>query len=229
MYCVKCGVQLPEGAKRCPLCSTPVWCPDTEAEPASTYSDRYPIISRQRRITVMSLITVALLAAMVACLSICLHITGKVGWSAYVLSGCLCFYTVCLLPFWFKRPHPMVFVPVAFGAALALLLFINWYTGGHWFWPFAFPVTMIVAALTIGALALYRYVKGGTLFITGGLLMALGGASMLIELFTHLVFSAPMFGWSLYGAVVFGIFGGFLILSGIIRPLREHLERTFFI
>ena len=123
----------------------------------------------------------------------------------------------------------LIFVPLSFVLISGYLLYICLYTGGHWFLPFAFPVTMIVAALTIGALALYRYVKGGTLFITGGLLMALGGACMLIELFTHLVFSAPMFGWSLYGAVVFGIFGGFLILSGIIRPQREHLERTFFI
>ena len=27
-YCVKCGVELDEGAERCPLCGTPAWKPD---------------------------------------------------------------------------------------------------------------------------------------------------------------------------------------------------------
>ena len=31
-YCVKCGVELDEGAERCPLCGTPAWKPD-ETEP----------------------------------------------------------------------------------------------------------------------------------------------------------------------------------------------------
>ena len=29
--------------------------------------------------------------------------------------------------------------------------------------------------------------------------------------------------------VVFALFGGFLLLAGMIRPLREHLERKFFL
>ena len=69
MYCVKCGVRLQEGVKACPLCGTPVWCPEAgERGPAATYSDRYPVYSRQKRLTVMASITVALLAAM-GCLS----------------------------------------------------------------------------------------------------------------------------------------------------------------
>lgn len=230
MYCVVCGVKLPEGTKACPLCHTPVWCPDTEERPApQTYSDRYPALSWQRRVTVMSLVSVALLAGTVACLSICLHLTGQMGWSAYVLAGALCFYVSFLLPMWFRHPHPMVFVPTAFAAWLLLLLFLCLRTEGAWFLSFAFPVTMILAALTIGGLALYRYVRGGALFITGGLLMACGGACMLIELLAHITFQVPMFVWSIYAAVVFFLFGGFLILAGIIRPLRENLERTFFL
>ena len=182
MYCVRCGVRLQEGVKACPLCGTPVWCPEAgERGPAATYSDRYPVYSRQKRLTVMASLTVALLAAMVACFSIALNTTG------------------CA------------------------------HTGGRWFWTFAFPLTGLMAILTIGAVALYRYVKRGTIFITGGLLIAIGGGCLLAELFQHLTFHTPMFSWSLYAAAVFLLFGGFLILAGIVRPLREHLERKLFI
>ena len=124
----------------------------------------------------------------------------------------------------------MVFVPVAFLSLCLMLLLICGYTGGHWFWSFAFPLTGIVAVLTIGAIALFRYVKRGAIFITGGLLTVCGvGYGVGIELFQHLTFHTPMFTWSIYAAVVFALFGGFLLLAGMIRPLREHLERKFFL
>ena len=231
MYCVRCGVKLQEGVKACPLCGTPVWTPEAEegASAAATYSERYPIVSRQKRLTIMASLTVALLAAMIACLSIALNTTGKMGWSFYVIAGTAAFYFAFQMPFWFRHPHPMIFVPVSFRSVCLLLFFISLYTDGRWFWTFAFPLTAILAALTIGAVALYRYVKRGTIFITGGLLMAIGGGCLLAELFQHLTFRTPMFAWSLYAAAVFFLFGGFLILAGIIRPLREHLERRFFI
>ena len=230
MYCVRCGVRLQEGVKACPLCGTPVWCPEAgERGPAATYSDRYPVYSRQKRLTVMASLTVALLAAMVACFSIALNTTGQMGWSFYVIAGTTAFYLAFLLPLWFRRPHPMIFVPVAFLSLCLLLFLLCAYTGGRWFWTFAFPLTGLMAILTIGAVALYRYVKRGTIFITGGLLIAIGGGCMLAELFQYLTFHTPMFSWSLYAAAVFLLFGGFLILAGIVRPLREHLERKFFI
>ena len=230
MYCVRCGVRLQEGVKACPLCGTPLWCPEAgEMAPAATYSDRYPVLSRQKRLTIMASLMVSLLAAMVACLTIALNTTGRMGWSFYVIVGTAAFYLIFLLPLWFRRPHPMIFVPVAFLSLCLLLFLISLYTGGHWFWTFAFPLTVLLAALTIGAVALYRYLKRGTIFITGGLLIAIGGSCLLAEFFLHLTFRTGMFTWSLYAAAVFLLFGGFLILAGVIRPLREHLERTFFI
>ena len=230
MYCVRCGGRRQEGVKACPLCGTPVWCPEAgERGPAATYSDRYPVYSRQKRLTVMASLTVALLAAMVACFSIALNTTGQMGWSFYVIAGTTAFYLAFLLPLWFRRPHPMIFVPVAFLSLCLLLFLLCAHTGGRWFWNFAFPLTGLMAILTIGAVALYRYVKRGTIFITGGLLIAIGGGCLLAELFQHLTFHTPMFSWSLYAAAVFLLFGGFLILAGIVRPLREHLERKLFI
>ena len=132
MYCVRCGVKLQEGVKACPLCGTPLWCPEAgEGAPASAYSDRYPEVSRQKRLTVMASLTVILLSAMIACFSIAMNIAGRMGWSFYVIAGAAAFYCIFLLPFWFQKPHPMIFVPVAFLVACLLLLSICLYTGGR--------------------------------------------------------------------------------------------------
>ena len=49
MYCVKCGVRLPEGSEQCPLCQTPVWDPEGSEPAAPTFSDRYPVPPKSRR------------------------------------------------------------------------------------------------------------------------------------------------------------------------------------
>ena len=122
-----------------------------------------------------------------------------------------------------------VFVPADFFAVCGYLLYICLYTGGRWFLSFAFPVVMLFCVVTTASIALFRYVRRGKLFITGGLLVAIGGSTMLVELFQHITFGTQMFHWSLYTASVFAWAGFFLILSGIIRPLREYLERKFFL
>ena len=43
MYCIKCGVELEEGAKQCPLCETPV--PEIKGLYENEFVKEYPIIS----------------------------------------------------------------------------------------------------------------------------------------------------------------------------------------
>ena len=99
----------------------------------------------------------------------------------------------------------------------------------HWFLSFGFPVTAMSCLLLTGFIALLRYVRGGRLFIIGGSVIVLGGLSMLVEFFQHITFGTKMFTWSLYVVSSCLAFGMFLILAGTIRPLREYLERRFFL
>ena len=46
MYCVKCGVELADSEKKCPLCGTPVFHPDI---PRSLADPPYPSARRIRR------------------------------------------------------------------------------------------------------------------------------------------------------------------------------------
>ncbi len=228
MYCVKCGVKLQDGAERCPLCDTPVWNPCQEPGEAG-YPCRYPDKSYGERVAGVALVTVILAALCLSALIFCLSTYGKVAWSSYVMMGVALLYIVAFLPAWFRRRHPLVFVPLDFVAVCGYLLYICLATGGHWFMSFAFPVVMLVCLITTAAIALLRYIKKGRLIITGGLLIAIGGSSILVEFFQHLSFGSRMFSWSLYSATAFSIFGVFLLVAGLVRPLREHLERKFFL
>lgn len=227
MYCVKCGVKLQDGVSACPLCGTPVWNPTGDAGEAG-YPCRYPDRRYGEHVAGLALITVILAAVCLSFLIFCLNTYGEVSWSSYAMLGIALLYIVAFLPGWFRIKQPLIFVPLDFAAVCGYLLYICLTTGGHWFLSFAFPVVMLVCLLTTAAIAMLRYIKKGRFIITGGLLIAIGGSSMLTEFFQHITFGSPMFAWSLYSATAFSIFGVFLVVSGLVRPLREYLERIFF-
>ena len=231
MYCVKCGVRLADGTERCPLCATPVWIPENaDIQKANDgYSSVYPKKKENERIPAAIFLTIALAVVSTVCLIFCLRTYGAVRWSGYVMSGIAALYIIAVLPMWFRRPNPVVFVPTSFIAVSAFLLYVCLHNHGNWFFTFAFPVVMLLGILTTAAVSLFRYVKGGKLFIIGGLLAALGASSMLIEYFEHITFGTKMFSWSLYSMSTFFLFGLFLILAGIIQSLREWLERRSFL
>lgn len=227
MYCVKCGIRLQDGTEHCPLCSTPVWNPQKTSSP-SNFSGAYPRPEPSIRYPVLAFITSLLAVVCLSCLIFCLKTYHQVFWSGYVMLGIAMVYVSVFLPFWFEKRHPLIFVPVAFCAVCGYLLYICLYTGGHWFLSFAFPVVMIAGAITTASVALFRYIKKGRIFIMSGLFVAIGGCCMLIELFQNITFGGKMFTWSLYCTSFFTAVGLFLLLSGIIRPMREYLQRKLF-
>ena len=231
MYCVKCGVRLSDGTERCPLCGTPAWIPEDAAVQRTNcaHSSVYPQKQGNERIPAAIFLTIVLAVVSAVCLIFCLRTYGAIRWSGYVMSGIAALYIIAVSPMWFHRPNPVIFVPVGFVAVSAFLLYVCLYNHGSWFLPFAFPVIMLLGILTTAAIALFRYAKGGKLFIIGGLLTALGASSMLIEYFEHITFGTKMFSWSLYAVSAFSAFGLFLILAGIIGSLREWLERRSFL
>ena len=108
------------------------------------------------------------------------------------------------------------------------MLYICVRTGGSWFLGFAFPVILISCVLSTAVICLLKYVRGGRPYVLGGFLLAVGGSTVLIELFEHLTFGTPMFHWSLYSLLGFGAVGLFLLLAGMIPALRQALKRRFF-
>lgn len=227
MYCVKCGVRLQDGIAQCPLCATPVWNPKEVPAP-STFSKAYPRPEPDKRYPVLAFLTTLLSVICVSCLIFCLNTYQRIYWSGYVMLGIAVVYISLIFPFWFDKRHPLIFVPLCFFSICGYLLYICLYTGGHWFLSFAFPLVMIVCAITTASVALFRYIKKGRIFIMGGLFVTIGGCSMLMEMFQNITFGGKMFTWSLYCASFFAAVGLFFLISGAVRPMREYLQRKLF-
>lgn len=230
MYCIKCGVKLADSEKQCPLCGTVPFHPElprTEGE--SLYPpNRYPVqqVSHQgARIVV----TTAFLLPLVITLLCDLQINRAVTWSGFVIGALIVGYAVLVLPFWFKRPNPVVFVPCDFVAVGLYLLYINIATGGDWFFSFGFPVVGCLGLIVSAVVALLRYLRRGKLYVFGGAMIALGGFMPLMEFLLNHTFHHPYMGWSVYPLAALVVLGGMLIFLAICRPARETMERKFFI
>ena len=151
MYCVKCGVELADSEKKCPLCGTPVFHPDI---PRTLSEPPFPPDKRIRpedvnRSGILFVLTIAALLPALLCLLCDWRINGTLVWSGYAAGAIGLLYIVILLPMWFRRPNPVIFVPVDFAAVGLYLLYINFATGGHWFLSFAFPVTGAIGLLIL--------------------------------------------------------------------------------
>ena len=229
MYCVKCGVKLDDSLERCPLCGTPVWRPEEAVDPTRSFSGIYPQKQRNERLAVVSFLTALSLLASFILLRICLRLYGSVGWAGYATLAIALGYVLFLLPLWFRSPNPIIFLPIDHAAVGGYLLYVCLKTGGHWFLSFAFPVVCMSCLLLTTLVVLLKYVQGGRLFIIGGWIIAAGGLSILVEFFQHITFGSRMFTWSLYVVSPCAALGIFLLLAGMIRPLREYLERRFFL
>lgn len=231
MYCIKCGVELKDSEKICPLCKTPVFHPDVkQSECPGLYPEFYPAEKGHHLKGILFVVSVVFVLAAVLNLLIDLRLSSGVTWSGYVVGGLCVGYISFILPLWFKRPNPVIFTPCSFASIILYLWYIELQSGGRWFLSFAFPVALIPAVIVTAVVALTKYLRSGYLFIYGGAIIAAGIYSVLIEMFLCITFKNVRFVmWSLYPLVSCFMIGMMLIVIGICRPLRESLSRKFFI
>ena len=139
-------------------------------------------------------------------------------------------YVTLVLPMWFRRPNPVIFVPCGFAALAVYLLYIDLAVQGNWFWTLALPVSAGVCLIVTAVVTLIRYVKKGYLYIFGGACIALGVLMLGVEFLLEMTFDIGRFvGWSLYPLTALVLLGGFLIFLAINRPARETMERKLFL
>lgn len=232
MYCVKCGAELADSEKKCPLCGTTVFHPEL---PRTLADPPFPPDRRIRpedvnRSGVLFVLTVLALLPAVICLLCDWRINGGIVWSGYASGAIGLLYVLTILPFWFRHPNPVIFVPVDFIAIGLYLLYVDLATGGHWFLSFALPVTAVAGLILTAAVTLLKYVRKGYLFIFGGTIILSGAYTVLVEFLLNLNFHVhDDFIWSFYPFSVSFILGVMLIVIGICRPLRESLHKKFFL
>ena len=231
MFCIKCGVELADTEKSCPLCGTTVYHPDlVQKEVAPNYPPYRRPHSRINRRGVLFLITVCCVMLAIQLLVLEISVFDQLSWSLYAVGGLILAYIIMLLPMWFSRPNPVIFVPCDFAAAILYLLFINEFTGGNWFLTFALPIAFWAAVIVTAIITLSRYIGRGYFFIFGGASVLTGAFVVMIEILLHLTFAPPKFYfWSVYPLIGFTLLGIALIIIGICRPLRESIAKKIFI
>ena len=233
-YCIKCGVELTDTEKSCPLCDTIVFHPDIKrAEPRPLYPPfeefSEPPINRSGTLFILTTLCIVAIVVTILCN---LSVNGSITWSHYIWSSILMLYIIAVLPIWFHRPNPVVFVSMDYTALALHLWFICHLTSGTWFLTFALPVVILNALVVNTMIVLIRYVKRGFLYIIGGSLIVSGFFMLLTELLINYTFklrSTFHFIWSIYPFTAFFIIGIALIVIAINRPLRESLHKKFFV
>lgn len=231
MYCIKCGVALADTEKQCPLCGTVVFHPDLCQKEAAPLYPQDPTPEPQvSPYGLLLIISMLFLLPMSICLICDFQINGAINWSGYVVGALALVYIMAVLPGWFHKPNPVIFVPAGFAAIGLYLLYINWAVDGNWFLSFAFPITGGLCLIVTAVVTLRRYIRRGALYIYGGASLALGGYMLLLEFLLHITFGLPGIGtWSPYPLTVFTLIGITLIVLAISPALRQSLERKFFI
>jgi hypothetical protein len=231
MYCAKCGVRLGDTESYCPLCGTVAHHPELARDVAEPAYPRGKYPARPPRSFVgQVMLTELFLLPFIVVLLVDLQFNDAITWSGFVMGGLTVSYAMLVLPMWFRRPNPVIFVPCGFLAVALYLLYIDMVVAGGWFWPFALPLTGGVCLIFTAVVTLVRYVKKGYFFVFGGAAIALGGLMLLAEFLLKLTFGIHRFvGWSLYPLAALVLLGGFLIYLGINRNAREVMERKLFI
>ena len=229
MYCIKCGVELGDGEKRCPLCQTKVYHPDFATDAPPLYPPHDPVVKRMNRHTILFLLAIIAFLTAVQLLVFDLRFTGRVSWSYYPAAGTVMVYLIAVLPLWFRRPNPVIFVPVSFATALVYLFGVCVMAAGDWYFSFALPVALGAALITTTVIVLVRYVKRGYFYVCGGASLAIAAYSFLIERLVCYAFGARFYFWSIYPVISFTVIGIALIVVGIVKPFQRYLAKKFFL
>ena len=228
MYCVKCGVELADSERVCPLCDTPVYFPGLDPNPETPYPKAKKPKENNPRKAVCFVITCFFV--IVAAISVLCDLNINIGitWADMVLGGLTLAYVFFVLPSWFLHPLPAIFVPCDFAAVALFLFYIELRFHGGWYFNFALPVTIGAAVICCSVSILTYYLKRGRLYIAAGAIIATGAYSIFIEFCLHQAFAIhDKLAWSLYPAITFLLIGLMLIVIAIVRPLKEQLYKIF--
>lgn len=229
MYCIKCGVELADTERKCPLCNTVVCHPDFDnvSESPLYPSNKLPECKSDAK-SLNGAIIILFLIPLSICLVADLLVDGTLEWFGYVVGALVVAYIAFALPLWFRKPTPVIFVPCNFVSVGLYLSYINYATNGKWFMSFVFPLVGGLCLITCTVVSLMYYLRRGGLYIIGGSLIALGLFMLLVEFLMGITFDMHFIGWSIYPLVVFALVGCLLIYFAINRKAREVLKRKLF-
>jgi hypothetical protein len=226
MYCANCGVKLADTENRCPLCGTEAYHPDIERPEVDPLYPKDFVPKRElSKATIHIIILTLFLIPIFITLYCNLYLNKAITWSAYVAFSLALIYIITILPFWFKKPSPAVFVPIDFLCVALLLHYINYATNGNWFLTLAFPIVTYLGLTVTAFSVLLYYLKKGYMYVIGGFFIMLGLFMEVIEIFLMITLKVSFDGWSIYPMIPLVLLGLGMIAIAISRNARNVLAR----
>ena len=230
MYCVKCGVELSKGARRCPLCGTPVYYPDlAEETEAPFFPEKKEEIPEVRNWEMVLLLSAMLISVAVCCSVLNFFLRTSHTWSLYVIGAAVMLWIWFVLPLLLPRMPLWAALPIDLGAVgIYLFLIAIDLVGMHWFVYLVLPILAAAAVILLVLCFLLRDHRHRILTTVTFVISALALLTLEIELFCDLYFTGAWHpGWSLIVLTVCAALSVPLIVVRRVPSLREEVRRRF--
>jgi hypothetical protein len=233
-YCVKCGVELDDSAKKCPLCDTSVYMPnaDVSAKDApAPFSQKKVIPKDAKKEFAASVITVLLAIPMIVCGIVNLFYRKDGFWSAYVITSVLLFWIIVILPFYLRkiRPYLMWFIDTAAVLAYVYIFFPLRNENDDYYLTVALP---IIAAVSVCVLLFIIWARGKERHWSA-ILIHIALDIALISAVTGIISFYYSVSWGMIASVIVFLsvlsLMGFGIYCNRSKKVRAWLEKKFFI
>jgi hypothetical protein len=233
-YCVNCGVELDKSEKTCPLCGVEVLNPrqpyDEKAfRPYPRQLD--PIINRINRRFTGAIISICIAFPAVLCVVINLILDGKATWSL-IAAGALALVWLCVVPYYlFRKPHlTVIFLPIAAGLTLYLLLLATVFQSYDWYGTLALPIILVTSFLVyLNGILIELHVLRG-FFIPAAILASCGTMVVCIEMIVKWYLNGEIqVSWSLFALLPCLAAALVCMAIGRRQSIREEIKRRLHI
>lgn len=231
-YCVNCGVELTESAKKCPLCDTAVINPNAvnteNSAPAFPERIELPKVTKNRYSAII--ISIIMLIPNIVCVLTNLLLAPQTPWSIYVVSSSAMAWFLFVLPFIMKRKRQYLTILIDTIATAAYIFIFYYYNSEQtgWFWRLALPI--VVGIFAIIAILTAYFSKKRTLTKT---LIAVFSALTAVNVLVCAVINLYSFSAiATYVTMILGvsclIFLLFFVAAEKNDKLKSWLSRKFF-
>lgn len=232
-YCSRCGVEVDEDVKNCPLCSTEIQVLDKAELPAGKYPSKAAPHSvppkrnkkEQRKMAAM-IVTFGLLIPASIAIAADFVLNGQITWGTYTISSLLYIWVIVLLPLLYYKT-PVLTLMAYYLSSLLYLYSLEVFTGGSWFRALALPIITVTAMLIalnffIGS---HSRIKGINIFSYA--VFSLGLECVGIEMILSLYLSGVLqVGWSII--VLSAVIPASILLWYIHHKTRKPLKADKF-
>ena len=164
-YCVNCGVELDDSAKKCALCATPVINPNKkeapEAETESPFAQVMHVPKQVKKRFVALVVSLVMLIPCIVCLLLNAFVFTGTFWSVYVGATSFLLWILFVLPFFIKN-YRAYFMWAFDTLAVCLYVYLFYVMGkglDKWYTDCALPIILVNAFLVLAYLIWVRFKK----------------------------------------------------------------------